>query len=96
MKLLRTKLFALTVCSALMLPTVTGAATAVEPAKPSAVIAYPSFQFQSIAQSIINGITVPGIYVTNEDSRVAYIPGSVGLVVVDIGTALPPGSYYVK
>jgi Cu/Zn superoxide dismutase len=93
---LKTKLSVLVTCSALMLPTVVGAEAAVDPTNPSSAITTPpSSTALSIGQTNVNGVYITGNYVTNMDSRVAYIPGGVGLVVVDKGTALPSGSYYL-
>jgi len=90
MRFLKSKLSVLAVCSAFTLP---GAAYAAEspPAVPPAPLS-----MISIVKTAVNGILVPGNYAVNKDSRVAYIPGGVGLVVVDKSTALPPGAYYLK
>ncbi|NOU94294.1 hypothetical protein GC093_13850 [Paenibacillus sp. LMG 31456] len=82
-----------------MLTSVAGVAAAADPATPStptSTVKTPPLIFWSIAQTMVNGTYVPGNYVVNKDSKVAFIPGGVGLVVVDKSVALPVGSYYVK
>lgn len=93
MKTLKTKIAVLAMCSALALPAAASAATATDSNPPAAA---PVVVVSSIAQTNVNGVLVPGIYVINNDSRVAYIPGGVGLVVVNKNTALPIGAYYVN
>lgn len=85
MKSLKTKFIVLLACSSLMLPGAVSAATTTKE--------IPTFS-NTIAQTNVNGINVPGIYIVTKDSRVAYIPG-VGIVVVNKDVPLPPGSSYV-
>ncbi|WP_028552750.1 hypothetical protein [Paenibacillus sp. UNC451MF] len=94
MKLLKTRLSVLVVGTSLMLPAVVGAAP-VEDAANSSSTAPETMIISSTVQTNVNGTYVPGIYVTTNDSMVAFIPGGVGLVVVNKGTALPNGAYYV-
>jgi hypothetical protein len=58
-----------------------GAETAAAPANPPITKMAPSQSSFSVAQTNVNGI---------------YVPGGVGLVVVNKATALPKGAYYVK
>ncbi|MDF2963761.1 MAG: hypothetical protein K0S39_5496 [Paenibacillus sp.] len=95
MKLKKTKLSLLVACASLMLPAVVSAATTAEPTSSPVKVISPSQLIFNITQTKVNGILVPGNYVTNKDARVAYIPGGVGLVVVDKATALPSGAKYV-
>ncbi|MFE5317951.1 hypothetical protein ACFQ88_04475 [Paenibacillus sp. NPDC056579] len=98
MNKLNMQLGIMAMCAVFMLPAAAGAAAATdsgakatsEPSKTT-----PAVISGSVGQTNVNGVVVPGYYVTNPDSRVAYIPGGVGLVVVNKGTALPPGAYYV-
>jgi hypothetical protein len=96
MRLIKTKLSVLVVCTAFMLPNVVGAATATDLTNTPNVSTAPSKVIPLTGETNVNGFYVPGIYVTNKDSRIAYIPGSVGLVVVNKGTALPKGSFYIN
>ncbi|CAG7652074.1 hypothetical protein PAECIP111802_05129 [Paenibacillus allorhizosphaerae] len=93
MKTGKTKLFALLMGLSLMIPTavgaapVTGSADAPE-ASPVANLA--------VGQTDINGVTVPGVYLVTSESKVAFIPNGVGLVVINKDIALPFGAYYVN
>lgn len=96
MKLLKTKLSLLLVCSSLMLPAAVSAATggdAKDTATPAPSLTWFGF---SIPQTNVNGVYVPGLYLFTKDSRVAHIPDGVGLVVIDKSTPLPKGSYYLN
>lgn len=95
MNMMKTKLGILAMCSAFMLPSVAGAATTTDSTKTTDSKATPTVKAVTTGQTNVNGVFVPGYYTVNPDSRVAYIPGGVGLVVVDKSTALPPGAYYV-
>ncbi|WP_079909482.1 hypothetical protein [Paenibacillus sp. 32352] len=95
MKKLKTKLSIITIGASLMLPAAVGAAAPTDTQKPSTTDPGTIVISQTV-QTKVNGTYVPGIYVTNKDSLVAFIPGGVGLVVVDKGTALPKGAYYVN
>lgn len=79
-----------------MLPTVVSAATEVDTKDASTPINSLTWFGSSIPQTNVNGIYVPGIYVFTKDSRVAHIPGGVGLVVVNKEIPLPEGSYYLN
>lgn len=99
MKSLKTKLSMLVVAAALMLPTVVGAAEATtDPLlnTPNVSNTPTAATSQSIGETNIRGIYVPGIFIFNADTRIAYVLNGVGLVVVDKSTALPTGSYYIN
>jgi hypothetical protein len=97
MKHLKTKLSVLVVAAALMVPSVVGAATPTDPMNTPNVSTSPSPTVAStIGETNIRGIYVPGNFVFNLDTRIAYILGGVGLVVVDKSTALPTDSYYIN
>jgi hypothetical protein len=93
---LKTKIIALAVCSALMLPTAAAAATADDTKNTPALSADLAKLLSSVSQTNVNGILVPGIYITDKDSRVAFILAGVGLVVVNKAVPLPAGSYYLN
>lgn len=92
MKRFKTTISALVLGSALLLPTVVGAA-------PEDDVATEIVEAQNVAssipQTIINGIEVAGDYIVHLTARVAYIPDGVGMVVVDQSIPLPFGAYYV-
>ncbi|NHN30501.1 hypothetical protein [Paenibacillus agricola] len=101
MKNFKMKLSVLVVAAAIMVPSVVGAAT--ETATPANLLNTPNVSTsatpttaQSIGETNIRGIFVPGNFVINADTRIAYILGGVGLVVVDKSTALPTTSYYIN
>ncbi|MCR8630482.1 hypothetical protein [Paenibacillus radicis (ex Xue et al. 2023)] len=99
MNLLKTKFSALVVCSALMLTSAAGVAAAADSTTqtPTTIhVTPPPLIFWSVGQTMVNGTYVPGNYLIGKDSKVAFIPGGVGLVVVDKSIALPVGAYYVK
>ncbi|CAG7617677.1 hypothetical protein ACFQI7_02370 [Paenibacillus allorhizosphaerae] len=93
MKALKTKLSVLVVCSSLILPNAVSAATATTTATDKAK-EIPTYT-NSIAQTKVNGISVPGIYIVTKDSRVALIPDGIGIVVVHKDIKLPAGSRYI-
>ncbi|WP_282942228.1 hypothetical protein [Paenibacillus sp. RC67] len=95
MKMVKTKLSMVVLGATLMLPAAVGAAAAEDTSK-SSTAEPTTITVSSTVQTNVNGTYVPGIYVTNQDSLVAFIPGGVGLVVVNKTTALPTGAYYVK
>lgn len=95
MKMLKTKLSLIVIGATLMLPAAAGAAAAEDTSK-SSPTAPATITVSSTVQTNVNGTYVPGIFVTNQDSLVAFIPGGVGLVVVNKATALPAGAYYVN
>jgi hypothetical protein len=97
MKQFKTKLSVLVVAAALMVPSVVGAATATDPLNtPNVSTTTTPATAQSIGETNIRGIFVPGHFVINADTRIAYILGGIGLVVVDKTTALPSTSYYIN
>jgi hypothetical protein len=97
MNLFKTKLSVLVVAAALMLPSVVGAATATDPMNTPNVNTTPTpATAQITGETNIRGIYVPGNFVINLDTRIAYILNGVGLVVVDKSTALPASSYYIN
>jgi hypothetical protein len=79
--------FAFMMGVSILLPTVVGAAATTSPA---------SLPGAAIPETKVNGVSVPGNYVVNADSRVAFIPGGVGLIVINKDVPLPKGAYYVK
>jgi hypothetical protein len=97
MNLFKTKLSVLVVAAALMLPTVVGAATPAELLNTPNVGTTPTATTaQTTGETNIRGIYVPGNFIFNIDTRIAYVLNGVGLVVVDKSTALPIGSYYIN
>lgn len=96
MKLLKTKVAVLAICTAVMLPNVVGAATVADPLNTPNVSTTPSKIPPITGETNVNGVYVPGYYAINKDSRVAFIYGGIGVVVVNKGTALPKGSYYIN
>jgi hypothetical protein len=85
------------VAAALMLPSVAGAATPTDPMDTPNVSTTPTPETaQYVGETNIRGIYVPGNYVVTLDTRIAYILGGIGLVVVDKSTALPTNSYYIN
>lgn len=100
MNLFKTKLCTLTLLSAFLLPAAASAAASTDSTTSTtttstSTVAAPQAA-SPIVQTDVNGVLVPGLYLINSDSRVAFIPGGVGLVVVNKGTALPLGAYYVN
>lgn len=97
MKNFKTKLSVLVVAAALMVPSVVGAATATDPLNtPNVSTSATPATAQSIGETNIRGIFVPGNFTINVDTRIAYILGGVGLVIVDKSTSLPTTSYYIN
>ena len=94
MKALKTKLGVLVACSCLLLPNAVSAATASTTSTDKAKD-LPTYS-NAVAQTKVNGISVPGIYTVTKDSRVALVPGGVGLVVVHKDIKLPAGSLYLS
>ncbi|KIL40874.1 hypothetical protein SD70_10600 [Gordoniibacillus kamchatkensis] len=92
MKMLKTKLSVLAMCSAFMLPTAVSAATADDSTKAAAPL---TFFGSAITQTNVHGVLVPGIYINFENCRVAFVPDGVGIVVVDKNLVLPQGSKYL-
>jgi hypothetical protein len=93
----KTKLSVLVVAAALMVPSVVGAADPIDPMNtPNVSTTATPTTAQSIGETNIRGIYVPGHFIINSDTRIAYILGGVGLVVVDKTTALPTTSYYIN
>lgn len=84
----------LALSAAIMVPAVVGAATTDNTTTKTTTLG--STVTISTYQTNVNGVLVPGYYVFNADSRVAYIPGGVGLVVVDKSARLPVGAYFVN
>ncbi|OXM84492.1 hypothetical protein [Paenibacillus rigui] len=102
MNLFKTRLCTLTLLSAFLLPAAASAAASTDSTTSTtttttstSTVAAPQAA-SPIVQTDVNGVLVPGLYLINSDSRVAFIPGGVGLVVVNKGTALPLGAYYVN
>jgi len=96
MKMVKAKIGVLALCSALMLPAAASAASTDSTTTTTTSTTDGPVVVSSIIQTNVNGVMVPGIYVVNSESRVAFIPGGVGLVVVNNGIALPIGAYYVN
>ncbi|PZE21510.1 hypothetical protein [Paenibacillus xerothermodurans] len=94
---LKKKVSVLALGAALMLPSVVGAAPATDPMNTPNVETAPNpATAQMTGETNIRGIYVPGNFIVNEDTRIAYILGGIGLVVVDKSTALPANSYYIN
>ncbi|UQZ80964.1 hypothetical protein SK3146_00120 [Paenibacillus konkukensis] len=97
MNMFKTKVSVLAMAAALMVPAAAGAAPASASTTSGAAPDKPDIIFVgSVPQTNVNGIYVPGYYLVTKDSKAAFIPGGVGLVVVNSATALPIGAYYVK
>ncbi|KZE75838.1 hypothetical protein AV654_25560 [Paenibacillus elgii] len=97
--MLKTKVAVLALCSAFLLPVAAFAQTPDEPAAtpPTTTITFPNLNLTTTVKiTNVNGVLVPGDYVITGDSRVAYIPEGVGLVVVHKETALPNGAFYLN
>ncbi|WP_284645498.1 hypothetical protein [Paenibacillus silviterrae] len=95
MKSMKTKVYALFVCSALLLPNVVSAATTADP-KATSTAATKPVATVSIPVTEVNGVKVPGKYISVKDCKVAWVPGGVGLVVVAKDVPLPKGAIVIK
>ncbi|UUZ82443.1 hypothetical protein LJK88_50175 [Paenibacillus sp. P26] len=85
MKSSKKKLASFVLSSALMLTAVAGTALA-DPADGSTTVSD-----TSTVQTYVGGVWVPGSYQVTGDSRAAFIPGGVGLVVIDKNIPRRPG-----
>lgn len=97
--MLKTKIAVLAMCSAFLLPSAAFAQTPDEPAAnpPTTTITFPNLNLTTTVRvTNVDGVLVPGDYVITSDSRVAYIPEGVGLVVVNKETVLPNGAFYLN
>lgn len=97
--MLKTKITVLAMCSAFLLPAAAFAQTPDEPAAkpPTANVTLPNPNLTtSVKVTNVDGVLVPGDYVITGDSRVAYIPDGVGLVVVNKDIVLPTGAFYLN
>jgi hypothetical protein len=90
MRSLKTKVFLLLASSSLMIPSVINAATE--------TVATPAHTYKNgIIHTFVHGIYVPGNYINVDENTVAaYIPGGVGVIVVDKDAVLPEGSKILK
>jgi hypothetical protein len=95
MKSLKRKVSALLVCSALLLPSVVSAATTADPKATSTAPTKPAVKI-SVIETEVNGVKVPGKYISFKDCKVVWIPGGVGLVLVAKDVPLPGGTVLIK
>ncbi|UJF34415.1 hypothetical protein [Paenibacillus hexagrammi] len=91
MKALKTKLALLLTCSSLLVPSVVSAATTDDTEAPMYIYK------EGFIQTNVHGIYVPGHYINiDDDTRVAFLPGGIGIIAVDKDTVLPEGSKYLN
>ncbi|CAG7638563.1 hypothetical protein PAESOLCIP111_03954 [Paenibacillus solanacearum] len=93
MKTAKTKWIALLMGLSLMVPTAAGAAPE---SSTTNVIDESPWASLAVGQTNVDGVTVPGVYLVTSESKVAFIPNGVGLVVINKEIALPFGAYYVN
>jgi hypothetical protein len=106
MKMLRAKVLLPAVCTSLLflLPTAVSAAestattTAAATTAPASTAATtpPSLQPMLLYQTNVGGLLVWGRYSNLLDARVAQLPGSIGITVVNKDIKLPEGSVYLN
>jgi hypothetical protein len=98
MKLLRAKVLLPAVCSSLLflLPTVVSAAETTATTATATGATTPSLAPMLLYQTNVKGLLVWGRYSNVQDARVARLPGTIGITVVNKDIRLPEGSVYLN